>query len=333
MNNFITRLFDEIAQLIQVMATKMNLIQQNKEDKSNKKTDLSSTSDQHYPSVPAVNVGLTNTLQSAQTYTDSKILSNNGNFIPIIQKGAANGVAELDATGKVPANQLPSYVDDVVDIVNIVTTNPTSGMTIGNKYYNSTTKKIFTATSATVGVATDPESDKIYVNVSNNTTWRWSGSALVQMNAGLTLGETSTTAYRGDRGKIAYDHSQESGNPHNTQIGQIPGLTGELAGKSDVGHVHSVFSSTVNGFVPTPGSTGSVRYLREDGTWVTPANTTYSAMTLAQANAASSTTAMLIAPKVLNDWGYGTFVKTVELGDPTVGIPDWSAQLEQQLNF
>lgn len=45
---------------------------------------------------------------------------------------------------------------------------------------------------------------------------------------GLSLGETSTTAYRGDRGKIAYDHSQTTGNPHNTQIGDISGLQSAL---------------------------------------------------------------------------------------------------------
>ena len=60
-------------------------------------------------------------------------------------KGAANGVAGLDSTGKVPSSQLPSYVDDVIDLVNFVSTNPTSGMTIGNVYYNTATKKLFTA--------------------------------------------------------------------------------------------------------------------------------------------------------------------------------------------
>lgn len=333
MNNFITRLFAEIEQLIQVIATKLNYIQENKEDILNKKQDLTSTSEHHYPSVPAVRAGLDDTLQAAQTYTDLKVMQATGDFIPLSDKGSTGGVAELDDSGKVPAHQLPSYVDDVIDLVNIVTTNPTSGMVVGSKYYNSTTKKIFTATTPTTGVSSDPESGKIYTNTSNDTIWRWSGTAMTQMNGGVVLGETSSTAYRGDRGKIAYDHSQVSGNPHNTQIGQIPGLTAELANKSDVGHVHNVFSTSVNGFVPAPGTSGSVRFLREDGTWVTPTNTTYSGMTLAQANAGTSTTAMVIAPKVLNDWGVATFVKLVDMGDPTVGIPDWSEQLEQQVNF
>ncbi|MDO5636268.1 MAG: hypothetical protein Q4G18_03365 [Myroides sp.] len=211
--NWITRLFAEINELIAVMATKLNTLNTNKEDKANKKQNLSSTSADDYPSVPAVNDGLDATLQSAQTYTDLKIGQNNANYIPVTQKGTAGGVAELDATGKVPAAQLPSYVDDVIDIVAFVTSNPTSGMVAGQKRYNTATKKVFTSTSATAGTISDPEPDKIYTLLSDNTIWRWSGTTMVQINAGLALGETSSTAYRGDRGKAAYDHSVAMGDP------------------------------------------------------------------------------------------------------------------------
>lgn len=119
-------------------------------------------------------------------------------------KGAANGVAGLDSTGKVPSSQLPSYVDDVIDLVNFVSTNPTSGMTIGNVYYNTATKKLFTATSATAGVTSDPEAGKIYINTSNNKTYRWSGTTMAEISASLALGITSTTAFRGDYGNTLY---------------------------------------------------------------------------------------------------------------------------------
>lgn len=132
-------------------------------------------------------------------------------------KGAANGVAGLDASGKVPAAQLPSYVDDVVDVTNFVTANPTSGMTVGNVYYNTTTKKLFTATSATTGVTTDPESDKIYVKITDGTLWRWSGSTMAQINGGLVLGTTSTTAFRGDFGNTLYTNFGSGANLTNTQ--------------------------------------------------------------------------------------------------------------------
>ena len=109
-----------------------------------------------------------------------------GTFLTTSLKGAVNGLAELDGSGKVPIGQLPSYVDDVVEVANFAAL-PVTG-----------------------------ESGKIYITLDNNLTFRWSGSAYVEISSSLALGELSTTAYRGDRGKTAYDHSQlTSGNPHN----------------------------------------------------------------------------------------------------------------------
>lgn len=95
--------------------------------------------------------------------------------------GVANGVAELDSAGKVPSSQLPSFVDDVIEVADYDHL-PITG-----------------------------ESGKIYVTLDTNKTYRWSGSSYVEISASLTLGETSSTAYRGDRGKTAYDHATESG--------------------------------------------------------------------------------------------------------------------------
>jgi hypothetical protein len=100
-------------------------------------------------------------------------------------KGAANGYAGLDGTGKVPANQLPAFVDDVLEFANLAAF-PGSG---------------------TSGI--------IYVAIDTNMTYRWGGSSYINISQSLALGETSATAYRGDRGKTAYDHSQVTGaNPH-----------------------------------------------------------------------------------------------------------------------
>ena len=107
--------------------------------------------------------------------------------IPLSQKGSNNGVAELDASGKVPANQLPSFVDDVLEFANLASF-PQSG-----------------------------EADKIYVDKATNKTYRWGGSGYVQLNEGVVLGETPTTAYRGDRGKIAYEHSLSNHAPADAQ--------------------------------------------------------------------------------------------------------------------
>jgi len=58
---------------------------------------------------------------------------------------------------------------------------------------------------------------KIYVALDSNLTYRWTGSTYAVLDPSLALGETSNTAYRGDRGKTAYDHSQATGNPHGTE--------------------------------------------------------------------------------------------------------------------
>jgi hypothetical protein len=102
-------------------------------------------------------------------------------------KGVVNGVAELDEAGKVPASQLPSYVDDVLE-------------------YNNQ-----------AGFPTTGETGKIYVAKNTNKTYRWSGSGYVEISASLALGTTSSTAFRGDYGQIAYTHSQSAHAPSNAQ--------------------------------------------------------------------------------------------------------------------
>ena len=101
----------------------------------------------------------------------------------IDSKGAISGIAELDESGRVPSGQLPSYVDDVLEYANL-SSFPVQG-----------------------------ESSKIYIALDTNLTYRWSGTIYVEISQGVVLGETSTTAYRGDRGKIAYDHSQTAHAP------------------------------------------------------------------------------------------------------------------------
>ena len=122
--------------------------------------------------------------------------------IPTTEKGAAGGVAELDSGGKVPANQLPSYVDDVVD-----TYIRTGATALGADWLSKTSG----------GAALTPESDKIYVILSEgeyqNKTYRWSGTTYAVIGNDLAIGETASTAYRGDRGKTAYDHSQSAHAP------------------------------------------------------------------------------------------------------------------------
>ena len=120
-------------------------------------------------------------------YTESEIDTKLNGKLNTTLRGSANGLAELDATGKVPSTQLPSFVDDVIE-----------GYLSGGKFYMESAH-----TTQITG-----ESGKIYIDLSTEKTYRWSGSAFVVISDTIALGETSATAYRGDRGKTAYDHSQ-----------------------------------------------------------------------------------------------------------------------------
>lgn len=118
---------------------------------------------------------------------------------------SSGGVVLLDDETLIPSRFLPSYVDDVIDLLGgIVESTPTSGMTAGYKYYVTSTKKIFTASSATSGITSDPISDIIYVvpnDINGTIMYRWSGTTLVEIvNGGIVIGTTTGTAFEGNRG-------------------------------------------------------------------------------------------------------------------------------------
>lgn len=93
----------------------------------------------------------------------------------IDSKGAPNGLASLNESGIILSAQLPSYVDDVIE-VDTFSNLPGTG-----------------------------ESGKIYIVQDTNLTYRWSGTAYVEISKSLALGETSSTAYPGDKGKATTD--------------------------------------------------------------------------------------------------------------------------------
>lgn len=93
----------------------------------------------------------------------------------INSKGAPNGLASLNESGIIPSAQLPSYVDDVIEI-DTFSNLPGTG-----------------------------ESGKIYIVQDTNLTYRWSGTDYVEISKSLALGETSSTAYSGDKGKATTD--------------------------------------------------------------------------------------------------------------------------------
>lgn len=150
----------------------------------------------------------------APTLTDNDVLRYNGATLRWEVYSLA-GKADLVA-GKVPTSQLPSYVDDVLEYANLAA---------------------FPATG---------ETGKIYVAINTNLTYRWSGTAYVEISKSLAIGETADTAYRGDRGKTAYDHSQTTGNPHSTTAAQIPNTpAGTVAATTVQGAINELASDIV----------------------------------------------------------------------------------------
>lgn len=132
-------------------------------------------------------------------------LSNSDILTYLYNANTSGGVVLLDDETLIPSRFLPSYVDNIVDLLGgIVETTPTSGMIAGYKYYVTSTKKIFTASSATSGITSDPISDVIYIvydDTNRSIMYRWSGTNLVEIvNGGIVIGTTAGTAFDGARG-------------------------------------------------------------------------------------------------------------------------------------
>ncbi|MFI3171760.1 MAG: BppU family phage baseplate upper protein [Clostridia bacterium] len=130
-----------------------------------------------------------------ETLVDANAIESTDEFTAL--EKALSEVGDIDAKialkadlvqGKVPVSQLPSYVDDVLEYEN-VSAFPSTG-----------------------------ESGKIYIALDTNKTYRWGGTGYVVISDSIALGETAETAYRGDRGKIAYDNSLKIGDMSNDEL-------------------------------------------------------------------------------------------------------------------
>lgn len=195
--------------------------------------------------------------------------------------GVANGVASLDENGLVPSSQLPSYVDDVIE-----------GYLNSGKFY----KESAHTTEITA------EAGKIYVDSATNKTYRWSGTAYVEISASLALGTTSSTAFRGDQGKTAYDHSQvKTGNPHNVT-------------KTDVGlgNVENKSSATIRSEITKANVTDALGYTPPEQ------DTTYSAATTSAAGLMSAADKTKLNGIAAGAEVNQNAVSSIKVGDVTV---------------
>ena len=201
--------------------------------------------------------------------SEDKLIDGSVDTAKIAENAVTNDkIASVSAdkiTGTIPTSVLPSYVDDVVE-------------------YNGTSA--FPPTG---------ESGKIYVDTSTNKTYRWGGSDYVEISPSLALGTTSSTAFRGDYGNIAYQHALAGGSAFSNGLYKITtndqghvtaatavskeditslGIPGQDTTYSAMKGATASAAGTA-GLAPAPAAGAANRYLRSDGTWAVPPDTTY----------------------------------------------------------
>lgn len=167
------------------LSTKATELESKTDELDNADTELSNRIDELEDTTATIST----TLQSKVDKVIGKGLSTNdltnslvdkiNNAIQKTEKGANNGVAPLNANGIIPAQYIPGSVDEILEYLSF-SSFPETG-----------------------------ESGKIYVALDTNLTYRWSGSAYVEISPSLALGETSSTAYAGDKGKQNADAISE----------------------------------------------------------------------------------------------------------------------------
>lgn len=221
------------------------------------KANVSHTHDDRYFTESEVTDKLATKADTGHKHAASDVTS--GTFaldrIPTITDAKISGMSASKLTGTIPTANLPSYVDDVVE-----------GATTAN----------FPETG---------EAGKIYVATSTNKTYRWSGSSYVEISASLALGTTSSTAFRGDYGNVAYTHATAKGSAFASGLykittnaqGHVTAATAVT--KNDITALGIPAQDTNTNTTYTISKSGSTITLTgSDGkkTSVTDSNTTYS---------------------------------------------------------
>ena len=203
--------------------------------------------------------------------------ANDNAGIPVSEKGAANGVATLDANGIIPSSQLPSYVDDIIE-----------GYLYEGSFYEDNAHQILIT----------PTEGKIYVDLSTDTQWRWGGSVYTQVSESLALGETSSTAYAGNKGKANADAIANITNGANinsfadveSALSAIPDTLDDLSDVSTTGVTSGqVLTYNGTGWEGATPSTGTVTDVQVDNVSVVSGGVAnISTMTGAGASAAGA---------------------------------------------
>lgn len=151
-------------------------------------------------------------------------------------------------SGTISSANLPSYVDDVLE-----------GYLSGGKFYKTK------GSDGSYSGEITAEAGKIYVDLSNNKTYRWSGSAYVVISETIALGTTHSTAGYGDESRAAYNHSTKTGNPHGTTKADL-GLS-SVENKSSAtirGELTKANVTTALGYTPPTTDTNTWRPIQNN---------------------------------------------------------------------
>ena len=209
-------------------------------------------------------------------YTESEVDSKLSGKAASSHKHGAGDITSVNASaisGVIAAANLPSFVDDVLE-----------------GYYGSdgVFYKNHDASSGKYSDAYTGEAGKIYVDFNTNKTYRWGGSAYVVVSETIALGETASTAYRGDRGKAAYDHAAAKGSAFASGLYKITtNAQGHVTAatavqKSDITALgipaqdtntwNALKGATTSaaglaGYAPAPANGQQGYFLRGDGAW------------------------------------------------------------------
>lgn len=254
------------------------------------KSNTGHTHDDRYYTESEINTKLNAKANSSHTHTKSQITDFPTSMPasdvkawakaankPSYTLGEVSGNLDVNRlSGVIDAAHLPSYVDDVIE-----------GYLSGGKFY--TTK----SSGGTYSGEITAEAGKIYVDLSNNKTYRWSGSAYVVISETIALGITHSTAGYGDESRAAYNHSTKTGNPHGTTKADL-----------GLGNVENKSSATIRGELTKANVTTALGY--------TPPTTDTNTWRPVQNNLTSTSTDQSLSAaqgKVLND-KFASYVPT-----------------------
>lgn len=198
-------------------------------------TKLTNSLETQYSSLPVMAGAVTN------AFVDLKNNYLPGSYIKSSLMGVANGVVPLNDSRLIDSTYLPSYVDDVIE---------------GYYLKYGTTYAFFSKNEAATDYLITPETGKIYVDLNTNKTYRYGGSAYVEISESLAIGTTDGTAFSGKTGN---DHVNNTNNPHSVTKAQV-GL-GNVDNTADADK--SVYAA-VRAFDDSAGNRITDTYLRKD---------------------------------------------------------------------